>query len=426
MSTGHGMLLLPRAVADALMAGAGSGSLIVRINPVDNVALVIGHRPDGSESGRADRTDPIVRRHYTSSAEEGSFGRYRRGSRDLHAVATWADRRAAQMKTSALRELLPGRLKLSSTAEFTLVLTYAPDAEYPIPTWLAWWVSDTHALRGHVHIVDPDIPAVQPLEGSWPVATMADTHVAVIGVGSIGSAAAAALAHAAIGHLTLIDPDRLLQHNVIRHALGLSDLGRHKATALAQLLSERYPQLEVQPHAWDVVDDADIIRTRLPQWDGVVVATDGVESRLAANWLTTAAKVPAVFACVLEDGALGEVLLTAPNAGCLLCHRAAQRDQGQLDPEPGIDLGYGTGSRHRPMTAVGTDLQLVGQLAAKAAVATVLERSGLRDQRIGANHAAIGLRPDRSFPPPFDHLNNSSIRWTAFSQRADCHVCTRL
>ena len=84
----------------------------------------------------------------------------------------------------------------------------------------------------------------------------------------------------------------------------------------------------------------------------VVVATDGVESRLAANWLTAAAKLPAVFACVLENGALGEVLLTAPNAGCLLCHRATQRDRGQLDPEPGIDLGYGTGSRHRPMTAV--------------------------------------------------------------------------
>lgn len=425
MSTSHGMLLLPRAVADALMAGSGSGSLIVRIDPVDNVALVIGHRPDGSESGRADRTDPFVRRHYTSSAEEGPLGRYRRASRDLHAMATWADRRDAHMKTSALRELLPGRLNLNSTTEFTPVLTYAPDAEDPVPTWLAWWVSDTHALRGNVHIVDPDIPAVQPLERAWPVATMADTHIAVIGVGSIGSAAAAALARAATGQLTLIDPDRLLQHNIIRHTLGLADLGRHKATALAQLLSERYPQLKVQPHGWDVTDDADIIRTRLTQWDVVVVATDGVESRLAANWLTAAAKVPAVFACVLENGALGEVLLTAPNAGCLLCHRATQRDRGQLDPESGIDLGYGTGSRHRPMTAVGTDLQFVGQLAAKAAVATVLERSGLRDQRIGANHAAIGLRPDRSFPAPFDDLHNGSIRWTTFTQRADCHVCTR-
>lgn len=424
MSARDPIILLPKSVADAIEAAAGPGSLRVRVDRTENIAVVVGHEPDG-EPGRVDRMDPFIKRHYTSSAEVERIGWYAPGSSELHGLATWTDRRAAAISTNGLRDLLPARLKLTSTAELTPVLTYAPDADTSVARWMAWWVSEDQAPSGNVHVVDTDLPTVQPLADAWPVATTSHTHVAVIGVGSIGSAAATALARAAVGHLTLIDPDRLLQHNIVRHTLGLEDLGRHKVKALAEQLSDRYPQLDTQPQVWDVIDDADTIRDQLSQWDIVIVATDGVESRLAANWLTAHASVPAVFACVLEDGALGELLLTGPNAGCLLCHRATQREQGQLDPEPNIDLVYGTGSRHRPMTAVGTDLQLVGQLAAKAAVATVLERSGLRDQRIGANHAAIGLRPDPLSPAPFDDLHNSSIRWTTFKQRPDCHVCTR-
>jgi molybdopterin-synthase adenylyltransferase len=75
------------------------------------------------------------------------------------------------------------------------------------------------------------------------------------------------------------------------------------------------------------------------------------------------------------------------------------------------------------MTAVGADLAYVGRLAAKAAVATVLERDGYRDQRIDGNHAAIGLRPGRRYTPPFDDLHHGDTRWTRFDRRPDCHVC---
>ncbi len=67
-----------------------------------------------------------------------------------------------------------------------------------------------------------------------------------------------------------------------------------------------------------------------------------------------------------------------------------------------LDRGYGQGTRQLPMTAVGGDLALVGQLAAKVTVATILERAGHPEQRLPGEHATIGLRPSQDLPRPFD------------------------
>jgi hypothetical protein len=94
-----------------------------------------------------------------------------------------------------------------------------------------------------------------------------------------------------------------------------------------------------------------------------------------------------------------------------------------MDPEPALDSAYGTGTSHRPMTAVGTDLVLVGQFAAKLAVATLLEEAGHHDQQVGPDWAVIGLRGDRTAPDPFD-LYPGEVRWLAnVESRPDCPTC---
>ncbi len=77
----------------------------------------------------------------------------------------------------------------------------------------------------------------------------------------------------------------------------------------------------------------------------------------------------------------GGRLLPWPTAGGLLCHRQYLADIGGFDPE--LDVPYGEGNGQRPMTAVAGDLQLVGQLAAKAAVATLLERARFQIPQTG-------------------------------------------
>jgi hypothetical protein len=133
-----------------------------------------------------------------------------------------------------------------------------------------------------------------------------------------------------------------------------------------------------------------------------------------------------VLACVLADGAVGEILRVRPGSGsgCLLCHRAELQAAARLDPEPGLDLPYGTGLQHRPMTAVGGDLALVGEFAAKAAVATLLEARGYHDQRLPAEHAVLGLRPVPGLTPPFDVTRAGDVRWAPVGPpRPSCPTC---
>jgi hypothetical protein len=53
----------------------------------------------------------------------------------------------------------------------------------------------------------------------------------------------------------------------------------------------------------------------------------------------------------------------------------------------------------------------MGQLTAKAAVATLLERHGAADQKLPGDHAIIGLRPQTGWAAPFDLTRPETIRW---------------
>src|SRR2546423_5303777 len=88
-------------------------------------------------------------------------------------------------------------------------------------------------------VVDDTEPLLAPLPGSWPLEELADARVLLIGVGSIGSAAARALASAGIRHLTLVDPDRLLNHNLARHRVHPRHVGRFKVDAMREQLRDR-------------------------------------------------------------------------------------------------------------------------------------------------------------------------------------------
>jgi hypothetical protein len=75
------------------------------------------------------------------------------------------------------------------------------------------------------------------------------------------------------------------------------------------------------------------------------------------------------------------------------------------------------------MTAVGSDLVIVGQLAAKLAVATILEAAGHYDQVIAGEYAITGLRRDVTAASPFD-VDPGQVRWLpAAPQRDGCPTC---
>jgi hypothetical protein len=262
------------------------------------------------------------------------------------------------------------------------------------------------------------------LKPNWPLRDLTE-EVAVIGAGSIGSAAALALAMYGVRKITLVDDDRMLWHNLVRHQCTRHSVGKYKVDAVADAIKSRWPATEVEALRLNVVFDADLMRPLFRRCSLVLCAADGVAPRRVVSHLARRAEKTAVLSCVLLDGAFGEVIRLRPWPGraCLLCQRAHLQATGEMDPEPTIDSGYGTGSSHRPMTAVGTDLVMVGQFAAKVAVATLLEEAGHYDQQIGLDWMIIGLRRDVTVPDLFK-LHPGEVRWLPHVEpRPDCPTC---
>ncbi|WP_404303175.1 ThiF family adenylyltransferase [Alicycliphilus denitrificans] len=110
-------------------------------------------------------------------------------------------------------------------------------------------------------------------------------HVAVIGIGGVGSWAAEALARSGVGRLTLIDMDHVAESNINRqiHALGTT-LGQAKVQAMAARIALINPECQVEcieefvePTNWPAIVQAPV--------DAVIDACDQVRAKTAmAAW----------------------------------------------------------------------------------------------------------------------------------------------
>ncbi|TQK17947.1 ThiF family protein [Microbacterium sp. SLBN-154] len=322
-------------------------------------------------------------------------------------------------------------VSINPGAQISLVLTH--DSALPeelrkagVQEFAGWAVTREGAFP-YPTSLEPEILGLSQLSGLWPLAETASLSIAVVGCGSIGSVAADALAGYGVGALHLIDNDRLLWHNLIRHRLGPESVGRFKSAALADAIQERWTNDNVVSHPIDVVRSADVFRSVIREVNLVLCAADGIAPRRVVSHAARRAGVPAVLACVLDQGAIGEIvrLRPSPRFGCLLCLRAQLAGEGAMDAEADQELAYGTGEVHQPMTASPGDLQAVGIFAAKAAIATHLEsRYGDSSQLLPGEHAVLGLRPQRDLVPPFNLEHAGEVRWSSIPPpREGCPTC---
>lgn len=106
-------------------------------------------------------------------------------------------------------------------------------------------------------------------------------HVAVVGIGGVGSWAAEALARSAIGRLTLIDLDIVAESNVNRqiHACD-GEFGKAKVTAMAQRIRSINPKCLVE-EIDDFVTPENVETLFAVGFDHLIDATDQVRSKVA-------------------------------------------------------------------------------------------------------------------------------------------------
>jgi hypothetical protein len=334
------------------------------------------------------------------------------------------------MTLSGFRELVRGvRHPARNEAEF--VITYCSDLpEEAVKAGarrFAGWIVDRSGARPAQVAEEPEVLGTAQLEAKWPVAELAGDTVMVVGLGSIGGAVANGLAEMGVGQTLLVDPDRFLWHNVVRHVLGKEAVGRLKVNAMRDHLQDRWPEHMAVPLAVDVVFAADFIRPLLPTVDLVICAADGISPRRVVSHLARRGGIPSILACVLDDGGIGEVLRlrSGPRYGCLLCHRSHIAMTGGIDPEADQELDYGTGHIHRPMTAIPTDLHMVGSFAAKVAASTLLEGKHGIPMRLPGEHAVIGLRSGLGLAAPYNVSRVGEILWHDIPGPRDaCATCS--
>ncbi len=121
----------------------------------------------------------------------------------------------------------------------------------------------------------------QLLLGPQAMERLANTRVAVVGVGGVGSFTAEALARSGVGSLLLIDDDTVAQSNINRqiHAT-TKTVGQPKVEVMAQRLIEINPHIQVDPVGAFVLPDT--ITTILDgTLDYIVDAVDTVTAKLA-------------------------------------------------------------------------------------------------------------------------------------------------
>lgn len=128
------------------------------------------------------------------------------------------------------------------------------------------------------------------------------SHVAVVGIGGVGSWAAEALARSGVAALTLVDLDHVAESNINRqvHALD-GTLGQAKVLAMRDRIARIHPGCTV--HAVEEFVEPDNWPAVLPEGvDAVIDACDEVKAKTAMAVWARHSKAPLFIACGAAGG----------------------------------------------------------------------------------------------------------------------------
>lgn len=143
------------------------------------------------------------------------------------------------------------------------------------------------------------------------------SRVLIVGGGGLGSPAAYYLAAAGIGHIGIVDGDRVDLSNLQRQIIHTTpDLGRPKIESAREKLNHLNPDVQVTGYGeWFNEHN---FREIITGYDLIVDGTDNFEARYLINQACVEQKKPYIFGGVL--GYTGQALTILPGQGpCLAC-----------------------------------------------------------------------------------------------------------
>lgn len=143
----------------------------------------------------------------------------------------------------------------------------------------------------------------------------------VVGAGSLGSYVISELPKIGIKNMTIVDSDKMLMENIMRHSLGAKDVNYSKVISMKFELELKYPEVKINIKN-EQFDIDSISKYNLEDYDLIIIATGGTDYMLKLNKYFKAKKMdtPVLFTWIEARGIGVHALVVDYNRkGCFNC-----------------------------------------------------------------------------------------------------------
>ena len=173
-------------------------------------------------------------------------------------------------------------------------------------------MNDTQLLRYSRHILLDELG----IEGQQKLLA---SHALIVGAGGLGSPVALYLGSAGVGHITIVDDDRVDATNLQRQiAHTLASVGELKAESIREAIARINPEVEVTV-VTTRADDA-LLEDLVRQADVVLDCTDNFATRHAINRAAVKYKKPLVSGAAIRfDGQVSVYDQRRDDSPCYAC-----------------------------------------------------------------------------------------------------------
>lgn len=173
-------------------------------------------------------------------------------------------------------------------------------------------MDDKQLLRYSRHILLPQVG----VDGQQK---LLDARVLIIGLGGLGSPVAIYLAASGVGHLVIVDHDRVELSNLQRQIVHTTEtIGGDKVASAQVALQRLNPDIRIT--AFNKKLESDELAEQVKLADAVVDASDNFATRFSLNRLCVELKKPLVSGAVIRlEGQVTTFRADLPDSACYRC-----------------------------------------------------------------------------------------------------------
>lgn len=189
-------------------------------------------------------------------------------------------------------------------------------------------MDDSQLLRYSRQIMLPEVDAAGQQK-------LLDSRIAIIGMGGLGAPAAMYLAAGGVGHLTLIDYDKVDLTNLQRQIIhSTANIGHAKTESAAQTLTALNPGTSINTVNRQLEENEMLEITR--GMDAILDCTDNFATRFMINRVAVANRIPLISAAVVRMEGQVTVFDGSHDSPCYRCLYDESGGEAETCSENGI------------------------------------------------------------------------------------------